>query len=191
MAHDTFTEKIALWLNDELSNPEIAELQAHLADCSICQQTYQSWQRVETLLREESTVIMEPAPGFITRFESRLVYHQTPNNGHIWLGLGVLLLGTLFLFIIGAIVGSALVSTGVGLINVDTLYRGLAGLIESVNTLGVWFRLVTLFVRASLLTMSQPLFWIYTLVAVGMVWLWLRFLKFINRQAPATLELLI
>jgi hypothetical protein len=190
MAHEPFTEKISLWLTNELSDPEIAELQAHLADCSICQHTYQAWQQVETLLHAGSTMVMGPASGFTSRFESRLAHHHARNGGHIWLGFGVLLLGTLFLFIIGGIVAATLVSAGAGLVDVDTLYRGLARLIESANTVGVWLNLVALFIKVSLITMSQPLFWVSTLMAVGMVWLWLRLLKFLNRQSLATIELL-
>jgi hypothetical protein len=191
MNHDTFTEKMLLWLDHELSAPEIDELQAHLANCLTCRQTYQALQHVETLLHSGCKMMMAPAPGFTTRFEARLAQHQVRNGGHLWLGFGVLLLGTLFLFIIGGIVVSALVSTGANLMDVAILYRGLAGLIESANMLGVWLNLAGLFVKASLITMSQPLFWGCAVVALGMVWLWLRLLNVVNRQVPATVELLI
>ncbi|MBI1882312.1 MAG: zf-HC2 domain-containing protein [Chloroflexi bacterium] len=191
MTHDAFTEKITLWLDNELSDSEVAELQTHLADCLTCQHTYQAMQRVDTLLRGGSSVIIAPAPGFTARFETHLGRHPARNHGHLWLGFGVLLLGTLFLFVVSGIVVSTFVSAGTSLIDVATLYHWLADLIESTNTLGVWFNLVGLFVKVSLITMSQPLFWGYALVALGLTWMWLRLLKFVNRQAPTTVELLI
>jgi predicted anti-sigma-YlaC factor YlaD len=191
MTHDTFTEQISLWLDNELSSVEIAELQTHLASCLTCQQTYQAMQRVDTLLHRASTLMISPKPGFIQRFETRLVQHQAANGGHLWLGLGVLLLGTVFLFVVGGIVVSALISTGINLFGVDTLYGWLADFIESANTVGVWLNLAGLFVKASFITMSQPLFWGYALLAVGMAWLWLRVIKSVYRPVPMNIELLI
>jgi predicted anti-sigma-YlaC factor YlaD len=189
MTHDTFTEKISLWLDNELSAPEIEELQAHLADCPTCQHTYQALQRVDMLLRHGASMRVEPAPGFTTRFETRLAQHQARHNGHVWLGFGVLLVGTLFFFIIGGILLGTFVSAGVNLFGIDILYHGLAGFIVSANTIAVWLNLAGLFLKASLITMSQPLFWGCALVAAGMAWLWLRLLKLVNR--PVAVELLI
>lgn len=191
MSQDTFTEKISLWLDNELSPAEITELQAHLAGCVACQQTYRAMQQVDTLLRRASTMMVSASPGFSHRFETRLLYHQTTNGGHLWLGLAVLLLGTVFLFIIGGIMASALVSTGINLLGVDTLYSGLASFIESANLVRVWLNLIGLVVKACLLTMSQPLFWGYALLAAAMTWLWLRVLKSVYRPASVNLELLI
>jgi hypothetical protein len=189
MSHDTFTEQISLWLDNELSATEVAELQTHLAGCHTCQHTYQALQQVDTLLRSGSSVVVGPAPGFTVRFENRLAQQQARHNGHIWLGFGVLLVGTLILFIIGGIVLGTFVSAGINLDGIDLLYNGLAGLIVSANTLLVWVNLAGLFLKACLITMSQPLFWGCALIAAGMVWLWLRLLKLVNR--PAAVELLI
>jgi hypothetical protein len=191
MTHDTFTEQISLWLDNELNQAEVAELQTHLAGCLTCQQAYQSMQRVDTLLRGASTVVVSPRPGFSQRFETRLAYHQAANGGRLWLGLGALLLGTLFLFVVVGIVVSPVVSMGINLFGVETLYRGLAEFIESANTLGVWLNLIGLFVKACLITMAQPLFWGYVLLAAAMGWLWVRVIKSVYRPAPLNIELLI
>jgi predicted anti-sigma-YlaC factor YlaD len=191
MTHDTFTEKISLWLDNELGDSEVAELQVHLAGCPICRQTHRAMQQLDTLLRGGSSMTVAPAPGFTARFATRLAQHQARSNGHVWMGLGVLLLGTLFLFLVGGIVLSAYISAGTNLIDVAILYHSLADLIASANTLSVWFNLIGLFVKVSLLTMSQPLFWGYALVALGLTWMWLRFLKFVNRQTSTIVELLV
>jgi len=191
MNHETFTEKMVLWLDNGLNAPEITELQAHLAGCPTCQQTYQTLQRVETLLRGGSKIMVGPPPGFTARFEMRLAYHQVRNGGHLWWGFGVLLLGALFLFIIGGLAVSALVSSGAGWLDGAIFYSGLVGLIQLANTLGVWLNLVGLFVKASLLTMSYPTFWGCALAALALAWLWLRVLKYVNRPVATSVELLI
>lgn len=191
MNHDIFTEKISLWLDNELSDSEEAELQVHLAGCPTCQHTYQALQRVDALLHGGASMMFAPAPGFTARFETRLAQHQARSNGHVWLGLGVLMLGTLLLFIVAGLVVSTYVSAGTHLIDVAILYHSLADLIRSANTLSVWFNLVGLFVKVSLITMSQPLFWGYALVALGLTWMWLRIMKFVNRQTSTIVELLI
>ena len=191
MEHDTFTEKISLWLDEELSAPEVAELEAHLAGCPACQQTHQTMQRVDTLLHSGSKVLIAPAPGFVQRFETRLAQQQTREQGHVWLGLGVLLLGTICLFILGGVILYPFVSAGVNMIGLSALFVWLAEFIESANAVGLWLRLVGLFLKASFITMSQPLFWLGVLGAVGVAWLWLRLLKLAYRRIPTTIELFI
>ena len=45
--------------------------------------------------------------------------------------------------------------------------------------------------EASFITMSQPLFWGYALLAAGMAWLWVRVIKSVYRPVPMNIELLI
>ncbi len=191
MTHETFTEKISLWLDNELSAAEIAELQTHLSGCPTCQQTYQAMQHVDRLFHESASIIVAPTPGFPQRFEARLAQRYARNGGHLGLGLAVLLLGTLFLFVIGGVTISTFISAGMSMMGVSALYDWLAAFIESANLVGVWFNLTSLFVKACLITMSQPLFWGFAVVAIGMAWLWLRLLKSVYQRSAITIELFI
>jgi predicted anti-sigma-YlaC factor YlaD len=191
MTHETFTEKISLWLDNELGPAEIAELQTHLSDCATCQQAYQAMQRVDRLFHESARVVVAPAPGFPQRFEARLAQRYAINGGHLWLGLAVLALGTLFFFLIGGVTISTFISAGMGMIGTSILYDGLVAFIESANLIGVWLNLTGLFVKACLITMSQPLFWGFAIVAIGMVWLWLRLVKSVYQRSATSIELFI
>ncbi len=191
MKNDAFTEKISLLLDDELSAAETTELQAHLTDCHTCQQAYQAMQQVDTIFREGAKVMVTPAAGFVQRFETRLVQRRAHNGGHLWLGLGTLLLGTLSLSVITGLMVSAFISAGVNTMGVSLLYHWLARFIESANFVEVWLNFGVVFLKACLITMRQPLFWGFAVVATGLVWLWLRVIKLISQQGTATLRLFI
>lgn len=191
MKNDTFTEQISLLLDDELNTAETAELQAHLNDCHTCQQAYQAMQRVDTIFREGAKVMAAPAAGFAQRFETRLAQRRAHNGGHLWLGLGTLLLGTLSLSVITGLMVSAFISAGVNTMGVSLLYHWLARFIESANFVEVWLNFGVVFLKACLLTMRQPLFWGLAVGAIGLAWLWLRVIKSISQQGAATLRLFI
>lgn len=63
---------IEQWLFDEGSlSPEDAQhLQAHLHDCDECYRLAAGWRGVQPLL--SSTAVLEPGPGFTTRWQARL-----------------------------------------------------------------------------------------------------------------------
>lgn len=191
MTHDIFTEKISLWLDDELDPAERAELQAHLSGCPTCQQAYQAMQRVDHLFRDASTMLVVPQPGFAQRFETRLARQRAYQPKRIWWGMSVLALGTVLILLIAGVTVGAMVSAGVSMLGVPALYGWLAGFIETTNTLGVWFSLAGTFLKVCLRMMSQPLFWGVVALALGMIWVWLHLLQKIYRRTVVTVELLI
>jgi len=193
MTHQTFLEQISLWLDDELDPAEAAGLQTHLTECSACRLHYQAMQHLDRLLAGTAAQVVAPRPGFSQRFETRLAGQRSTNRRHLILGIGALLLGTLFFGLVGgALVWSRLAGSGLALIDVNLLYRGLVELIETSMLLSAFIGTLSLWIKASLITMSQPLFWVYTLVAVGLVWLWVRLLQALQQRPPtATIEFLI
>ncbi len=186
MTKDNFTEKISLWLDNELSPTEVAELQAHLADCPVCHQTYQAMQQVDHLFRMVAKQMVAPSPGFTQRFETRLAGHRVAKPWQIWLTLGALLLGTLFLFgLAGLLGGLTLVSVSVSVINVGWFYQWLVTFMESVDTLCFFLNVGALFLKASFLTMQQPIFWGCLLIGIIITWLWARLMRALaQRSAP-------
>jgi hypothetical protein len=133
-----------------------------------------------------------PGPGFVNRFETRLAHHHPANRRQMWLGVGVLLLGTLIFFTIGAIIGgAALVGAGSNLLQVTTLFYGLGLVGEAIDKAELFLNLAGLGIRVALLTMRQPLFWGAVLVAVALAGLWVRLMRQIYRRAPAMVELFI
>lgn len=187
---DTFTEKISLWLDNELNPAEVTELQAHLAQCAFCRQTYQAMQQLDQMLRGASALMAAPAPGFTARFEVRLAYSHPGARKQMWLGFTVLLIGVLsILSVVGIIAGVILLNLSATL-DIGLLYRGLAEFIESINMLGTLFNLGTLILKVCLILMSQPLFWGYALLAAAMALLWVRLMRSVYRRGLATVELL-
>jgi hypothetical protein len=191
MKHNSFIEKISLWLDNELSPAEVSELQTHLTTCLACRQTYQAMQRVHEFLHKASTFMVEPKPGFSARFEARLA--QPPvRRWHTWLGLVVLLISTLLLTTVGgAVVGLTLIGTGTTLLDMRTFYEWLGTLGEIVNQIRAYINLGGLFFKIAFIIMSQPLFWVYVVVAIGLIWLWVRVIQLAYRRTPLTIEIFV
>lgn len=192
MMKDTFTEKISLWLDDELSPVEVTELQTHLASCPACRQTYEAMQHVDRLLRTAAGVMVAPHPGFPQRFEARLARHHSPKPWQIWLTLGALLVGTLLFFGAWGVVGGlTLLSISASVLDVGLFYQWLVVFIESVDSLRVFLNLGALFLKASFITMQQPLFWGCLLVGVATTLLWVRAVQTLSRRAVSTIQLML
>lgn len=192
MNHDSYTEQISLWLDNELSPTEASQLQAHLAECPLCRQTQQAMVHLDQMFRQAANLMAAPLPGFGQRLEVRLAHYHPASRRRLLFGMSVLLLGTLALALLGGVLaGLVLFTTGSSLLDVDLIVNGLRNLFEFINTAAAWFNLASLFLKASLLTMGQPVFWVCALVAVAAGWLWLRVLNSLNRGPAAPVELLI
>jgi predicted anti-sigma-YlaC factor YlaD len=191
MKHDTFTEKISLWLDDELTPAEVNELQQHLAGCPACRHVHQAMAQVHSLLHQASTLTAEPAPGFTTRFERRLA-RQPQKSWQMWLGLSVLLLSTLSFFAVGAILAwLSLVGVSSNLIDLSAIYYGLALLGATVNDIRALANFAGIGLKVALLTMLQPLFWVYVFVAIGLTALWVRLMQGLYRRAQIPAQLFV
>ena len=189
---DRFTEKISLWLDDELNPTEIAELEHHLAGCPACQQAHQAMIRVHDLFHNASTYLVEPGPGFSTRFQTHLAHHQPQKSWQLWLGLSGLLLGSLFFFAVGAVLGwIALLNTGGTLLEISTVFYGLGILGETVKETRAVVNLLGMGFKVALLIMSQPVFWVCVLAAIGLTALWVSFMQSLYRRAPVGIQIFI
>ncbi len=187
---DTYTEKISLWFDETLNEAEAADLQTHLHQCPACQQTYQAMLRLHTFMRTAASHLAAPTPGFAARFETRLAQQHVQNLRQVWLGVVVLLIGTLFFLIAGGAIATMSLRTSLSMVGVNLLYGWLIELLQSVNTIGVWVNLLGTFMRVSLNTMRQPLFWVCAAAAAGLAGLWVHLLRSVYRRASATVEML-
>lgn len=192
MTNDAYTEKISLWLDGQLSPNEVADLKDHMTTCPTCRQTYQAMQKVDRLLKTAGKHMAAPGPGFPQRVEARLARYQPHRPWQIWLAVAALLLGTLFIFVAwGVLGGITLVGAGLALLDVDVLYQGVAGFIQSVDNLRVFLNLGGLFLKASLITMQQPLFWGCVLLALILIGGWVRAIQKLAQRAVASVELVL
>jgi len=189
--HDIFTEQISLWLDNELSRPEILELQRHLQQCPLCQQTYQAMKEVDTVFRQAAVTMAKPSAGFTARFEKRLTRHRASRR-HLWLGIIILLLGTLFFAGISAVAGGVtLISAGSSLLDISIVYYGIALLGSTVSEVRLFATLAELALKLAILVMSQPLFWAYVAVAMGLAALWVRLVQTAYRRTAVAVQMVL
>lgn len=192
MEHTNFSEKMALWLDNELPPVETVELQTHLAHCATCRATYQVLRQADSLLRQAATMMVEPTPGFTARFETRLAHHQSRRRWQVWLGMSALGLGSLLFLVIGLTgLGLTLFSSWSTLMNVNLLYYGLGELGGWVSQLRVLVNLGGVGLKVLVITMRQPLFWVSIPAVAGLSWLWVWLLKLPARQFPSATGMMI
>jgi hypothetical protein len=192
MRHDSYIEQISLWLDNELSPAEASQLQAHLAQCPVCRQTQQAMVHLDGMFRQAASLMAAPLPGFGQRVEVRLAHYHPASQRRLLFGMSVLLLGTLALALLGGLfTGLVLLNTGSSLLDVALIVNALENLFQFINAAAAWLNFGSLFLKASLITMGQPLFWVCALAVLGAVWLWLRVLNSLNRRPAGAVELLI
>lgn len=185
MMNDTFTEKISLWLDDQLNANEAVELETHLANCATCQAAHQAMQQAHHLLLVAGAHMAAPAPGFTQRFEARLARHrpQASKPWQLWLATAALLLGAVAVFG-GWLLAEGLVWINAGsyLVNAQILYLVLSRFIESLAGLQFVFNFAALLVRTSFIIIAQPLFWGVLLIAISTIGLWLWLMQTLARR---------
>lgn len=178
MTTDEYTEKISQWLDDDLDTTEQMKLRQHLSECDHCQHAYEQMKRVDQLLRSAALVMVAPSPGFTHRFEARLADYRPQKLWHIWVALVALLFGSLLFVVAWGIWGGlTLVSMGSVVLNTRLLTQGLFLVADTAEDVRLFGELGVLVVKTSLITMQQPLFWGFVIVAAASVGLWFRLMR--------------
>jgi predicted anti-sigma-YlaC factor YlaD len=95
MECDTYQEQISLWLDDQLTEDEIRQIEAHAATCASCRAAMDTLRRLDRLL--DATPMIAPVPGFTERVQARLVTRR--RRSRTWAGILTLTVATLVLFI--------------------------------------------------------------------------------------------
>jgi hypothetical protein len=191
---DQYTEKLSLWLDDELSRAEVTELQRHMQQCAACQQTYAELSRVDGWLRDAAHWMVVPEAGFARRVETRLAQVKPQKMWQIWLAVMGLVFGALFFVAAGALFGGLTVySTGstVLMLNVQMLNQGLVAVINTADTFQFYLEISTLFLRSSLITMQQPLFWGLLVFAVALGAMWVQLLRRLHQRGVISADFMV
>jgi predicted anti-sigma-YlaC factor YlaD len=108
MECNNYQEQMSLWIDDQLTQNEIQEIEAHTATCPTCRTSLEALKRVDRLLI--AAPLVSPVPGFSDRFQARLATRQ--RRRRTWAGLLTLALATLVLSL-GA--GAVLTVSGLAL----------------------------------------------------------------------------
>ncbi len=192
MTHqDRYTEKISLWLDDELNTAEIAELHTHMATCSQCQNAYQGMRHVDQLLLEAAKVMVAPLPGFAHRVEARLVYNRPKKAWQIWLALGAMVVGALIFLSFWVVTGGiTLYGLGTSLLDTGLVVQGTVVLIDTADNFRFLLNLGGLVLKTAILTMKQPIFWGCVIVAIALAGLWVRILQALYKRGTAVVQMM-
>jgi predicted anti-sigma-YlaC factor YlaD len=92
---DTYQEQMSLWIDDQLTESEIRQMEAHVAACASCRAALDTMQRLDRLL--DAAPMIAPVPGFTERVQARLVTRR--RRSRTWAGLLTLMVATLALLL--------------------------------------------------------------------------------------------
>ena len=189
---DMYTEKISLLLDDELNTAEIAELHTHMAQCLHCQNAYQGMRHVDQLLVNAAKIMVAPLPGFAHRVEIRLAHHHPKKAWQIWLALAALVAGALIFLVFWAITGGiTLYSLGQSMLDTGLVVQGMVVVIDTADNFRFLFNLGGLALKASILTMKQPLFWGCVITAALLAGLWVRIVQSLFKRGATIVEMML
>jgi hypothetical protein len=192
MAQDKFTEKLSLWLDDELNEGEVAELQTHLQQCPACRKSYADLQLMDQWLRSAATVMAAPAPGFSERLAARLPQAQPRYAWQLWLAVLALVGGTLLLLTFVALFGGVVVySYSTTLLDAQILNLIVFGMLTALENTRLILNFGGLLLNTGLITMQQPIFWGLVVTSVVGALLWVRMLSRLAQRGVTTANLMI
>lgn len=185
-------EKLSAWLDHELEPGEVTRLEIQLAQDAQLRDTLAAMQRVDLLLRRAAEEMVAPTPGFSQRFGGRWAVRQARRPWQIWLAVLALFLGSLVIGgSVAVIGGQTVIDAGYTAVSADAAHEVMQAVIESAASLRTLLNLGLLIGKASLLVLSQPLFWLVMMLAIGATWLWIRVLQHLSQRATRPIELML
>ncbi len=187
MEHTKFIEQISLWLDDELPVSEIDELHTHLRTCSACTQTYREMKQADLFLRQAATVFIEPAVGFVSRFEARLAAHRPRKAWYSWLAYLGLFLGSFSILTVSLLIGGlALLTLWATVIDGQFTYYWLGVIGGFVNQARVILGLGNILLGAAVDFLRLPIVWLSLPTTIGLGWLWTKLMRSQQSQLRTT-----
>jgi len=174
---DKYTEKIALYMEDMLTDRERTELEIHLTSCSTCQAEHIALKQIDQLLM--SIPMAAPAVNFVAQVGIRL--DRRINRRRTMTGMAII--GAILLMAAGLLVWSVANSglTTLSFLSNFNLLGDTVGLLGAVLAgLGTLFKVGLLVIQAMAQVVRHPAFWGYVALTVGVISLWAQLLRRIN-----------
>ena len=193
MNRDDFAKKVSQWLDNELPHSKVAELKTALNQSDEHRQIYQELKEIDSMLTIAGAEMAAPLSGFNERFEARLAQQETVGKQKKWLAIVALFLGAIFLsnlvlsVLINGVMGMA---SNISVLDVGTVSQWQIILINSINYVLTIANLFGVLLKASFITMTQPLFWACALMSTMVAGGWLRLMQLLHRQQSLTLPIL-
>jgi anti-sigma factor RsiW len=169
MECDTYQEQMSLWMDDQLAQQEVQQLEAHAAACSSCRTALDALRRMDRLLT--SAPMMSPPPGFTNRFQAKMVTRQ--RRSRTWAGIITLMLATLLLSLSAiALLGISGLALWEGLSFSMSPSQSVSLLLELGRVAVVAGKLVWLILGALAQGLRHPAFIAYTLATAALIAIW-------------------
>jgi predicted anti-sigma-YlaC factor YlaD len=165
MECDAYQERMSLWIDSQLTEDEIQQIEVHTAACASCRASLDALRRLDRLLG--AAPMMQPVPGFAGRFQARLDTRR--RRRRTWAGLLVLTLATLVL-LLGAM--ALLATSGLALWG-NLAITGLTGLLLDLGkAMVVFLNLAWLILSALARGLRHPIFIAYVAATVILIAAW-------------------
>ena len=169
MECDTYQEQMSLWMDDQLAQQEVQQLEAHAAVCSSCRIALDTLRRVDQMLT--SAPMMSPAPGFANRFQDRMVTRR--RRSRTWAGIITLMLATLLLSLSAiTLLGISGLALWEGLSFSMSLSQSVGLLLDLGKMAVVAGKLAWLILGALAQGLQHPAFIAYTLATAALIAIW-------------------
>ncbi|GAB4543927.1 MAG: hypothetical protein Kow0063_37490 [Anaerolineae bacterium] len=169
MECDDYREKMSLWLDQQLAEGEVRQVEAHIAACPDCRAALDELRRLDRLLSAAPT--LSPVPGFTKRFQARLAARR--QRRRTWAGLLVLATATLALSL-GTAAFLAITTLSLwGNLPINNLLPEVAGLLLDLGrAMAAFLNLAWLIVSAVARGLRHPVFIAYVAATTLLIAAW-------------------
>jgi len=169
MECDNYQKQMSLWIDDQLTQSEIREIEVHTATCATCRASVEALRRLDRLLH--ASPMLSPTPGFSSRFQTRLATRR--RRRRTWAGLVTLSLATLVLLVGAAAVLAVSGLTLWGNLSISILLPQAASLLLDIGKATVTFiGLAWLIMGALARGMQHPAFIAFIAATAIMIAAW-------------------
>jgi predicted anti-sigma-YlaC factor YlaD len=172
MSHPQF--EAMLFDREDLSGSDRLALEQHLHECDECCRLASNWAMIETRLSRAQMVA--PKPGFVQRFQVRLV--QRRRRQRAWIMISLILVAFVLLVAVAILLGSgalALVSPGV-----RYLLKSLTSLLLFGGVMQIFTDFARLLVERLVSTISTSTWLTYSALFSGLAATWFAILYKLN-----------
>jgi anti-sigma factor RsiW len=187
MKCDTYQEQMSLWIDNQLTQEEIRQLEGHTATCLACRASLDALRRVDRLFTSVSMI--SPAPGFTARFQTRLVAHR--RRRRTWAGFLTLTLATLALVFVAAVFLTLSGLTLWGSLSANGMLAEVIGLLLDVGKAATAsLKLAWVIVSALAQGVRHPAFLAYAIGTAFLVVVWTQIVtRRVLARRPVTVNL--
>jgi predicted anti-sigma-YlaC factor YlaD len=185
MECNNYQERMSLWIDNQLTQNEIREIEAHTAMCLTCRTSLEALKRLDRLL--SAAPLVSPVPGFSNRFQARLAARH--HRRRTWAGL-LTLTGATLVLLLGAV--AVLIVSGLALwgnLPISLISpQATSLLLDLGKAVAASLNLVWLIVSALARGLQHPAFIVFMAATAVLIAIWMQIVArrvFVRRPVSA------